>query len=109
MTYKEYVKLQLERAKNQDPYFDPEGNSTTAICNRSFLAQLRKSLAHMKYVYTDLSGNLAYLLIGAVSLIWLITFPISLPITALFHVEHMRRKAKKEMKADYLEEFRHVR
>lgn len=104
MTYKEYAKKKYEDALSKK-HFDPDGNSTTAVCNRGFFKQVAFTVPDVNYGFIDLAKETTpALFIALARLVFLILAPISYPLILLISTRYVRTRAKKDMMRSYVKD-----
>lgn len=99
MTYKEYVKIEFENACKKD-WFDPEGNSSTAVSSRGFFAELRKQVSGFNYSIIH-AVDLKELGIQLLNIIMWLSLPITYFPFLIMRTIYTRSRAKKEVTASY--------
>lgn len=100
-SYEEFKKQQLERAMEND-WFDEDGSSTTAVCNRGFFEEIKvsqiKSLNSDIIHSVDIKEMLSHLAIA----ILLLSLPFSYIPLLISRTWFIRKRANKEMMRDYI-------
>ena len=101
ITYKEYAKECLEKAKEHD-YFDENGNSTTATANRGFVKEMSLDVKRLFICFIDVDfKQLAIQLLGVLIIILSPVLFIPLLITRSYF---SRKRAKKELMEYYVKD-----
>ena len=100
LTYKEFCKNEFEEARKKD-WFDPNGNSVTASCNRTFFDEAKLQVKRFNRDIAETFVNLKLLLVGLVALLALITIPITYIPLFIARVWYTRKCRKKEMMESY--------
>jgi hypothetical protein len=104
MTYEEYIRHSLLRAKANDESFAEGGNSTTAVCNQSFWFSYKKSAVRViRELRGMLSDNPLHYSLGDIltSLVMITTFPLTILARTIY-----KRKSAKVYMMTYYEEDR---
>lgn len=99
MGYKEFVKLEMERASKND-WFDPNGNNVIATANRSFIAELKTQVGRFN---SDIVSaiNLNELAIQLINVVMVISIPVTYIPMIIARTYFTKKRAKKEMLEDY--------
>ena len=99
MTYKEFIKLEVERASNNS-WFTLDGNSPLAVSNRGFLSELKKQVRGFNY---DIANAVDFkeLAVQLLSLVMLVTIPFTYLLFLILRTYAIRKKSIREMKARF--------
>lgn len=104
MTYKEYAKKKYEDALNLK-HFDPDGNSTTAVCHRGFINQLALNVKDVNYAFVEIvKTEIPIFFTSLACLIIALLAPISYPLALLLSTQRIRARAKKDMMRSYVKD-----
>ncbi len=104
MTYKEYAKKKYEDALSKK-HFDPDGNSTTAVCNRGFFKQVALNIPDVNYGFIEIAKvSVPAFFIALLNLSTLLLSPISYPLMLLLSTQYIRARAKKDMMQGYIKD-----
>lgn len=99
MTCKDFVESELERA-SQNEWFDKNGNNVVATSNRSFIAELKLQISGFNSDIMN-SVDLKELMAHVLSVIMLLSLPITYIPFLLLRTFFTRRRANKEMLESY--------
>lgn len=100
MNFKEYKKSEFERASKLD-WFDRDGNNVNATSNRSYPRELLKQI---KGLLVDVkSVDFMEIIQGGLTLILLLTLPLTFIPMALIRTTCSKKKADSEMLKSYLD------
>jgi len=101
MTYKEYAKKQYDESLKKE-HFDPKGDSTTAVCNRSFFKQMLYNVEHVNEGFIEVIQSWKTLVYALLGLLTVLAFPVTYPLILIMSTYFSKRRAKKEMTQSYM-------